>query len=188
MMHREPPAVRRPDVARRVGAARRVVLLFAVLATLGGSGCDSPEDAPRAGTSALSQEIGQWLARVGEAHRQLDRARDVGQMDEAKRQLEAILDEEPPATLAAEHWAEVRQDIAGRLSRLALERGELERARSWAERGLGFHEGPSVFRANLFVARANAERALGDADAASASLLEALKVNERLLEQELENP
>jgi len=185
------PPVSRPGVARRSSGKRRVAALalaLAALATPWVLGCNSSEDAPAVGTPVLSQEVGSWLARVGEAHRQLDRARDSSEVEAAKRRLEQIVDETPPDALATEHWAEVRQDIAGRLSKLALDRGDPRGARSWADRGLDFRREPSVFRANLFIARANAERALGNADAASASLFEALKVNQQLLEVELENP
>jgi len=85
------------------------------------------------------------------------------------------------------HLVSVRQDLAARASHLLLDSSP-ERAKAAAESGLLLSLAPSVLRANLFIALADAEEALGDPVATKKALLHALAINEALFESEMESP
>ncbi len=80
----------------------------------------------------------------------------------------------------------LRQDLAERSARVALSLGQTDEALGWIERGLALDRAPSLVVANLLVGRADILEALGRADEARGSLVEALGVNQALLAQELD--
>ncbi len=133
-----------------------------------------------------SDGAGAWLNRAKNAHAAADRAVRAGDLAAASDALADFTEQRPPEDVSAEDARIVRQDVHYRLSRLALQRGDAEEARRWAERGLTLGEEDDVFTANLYVARGQAREALGQATQAAADYHEALKINERLLEALLE--
>jgi len=82
----------------------------------------------------------------------------------------------------------LRQDLADRAARLELAQGNPQAALTWTARGLALSTAPGVFRANLLLTSADAHEAMNQPDAARAALLQALEVNQQLLDRELENP
>lgn len=90
-------------------------------------------------------------------------------------------------TETSPHLISVRQDLAARAASLLIESSP-ERAKAAAESGLRISDSPSVLRANLFIALADAEEALGRETEARKALLRALTINEELFESELKSP
>lgn len=81
-----------------------------------------------------------------------------------------------------------KQDLAYRAARLALESEEAALAKRWAERGLELSREVDVGRANLLLALADAERALGNDEREREVLMQALTVNQKILKEELRDP
>lgn len=85
------------------------------------------------------------------------------------------------------HLISVRQDLAARAAQLLLETSPA-RSRKAAEQALEISAAPSVLRANLFLALADAEEALGNTEKAKKALVLALSINEELFESEMNTP
>lgn len=127
-----------------------------------------------------------WLEGVKKAHSDADAARSPSEQKTAVEELatsfSAVPSDGDPKTLA------LRQDLAARAAGLSLSLGDARGARDWAVRGLALSDGRTVLRAQLLLMRADAERALGDTAASGDLLVEALGINQDLLERELETP
>lgn len=85
------------------------------------------------------------------------------------------------------HLISIRQDLAARAAQLLLATSP-SRSRKSAQDGLELSTAPSVLRANLFLALADADETLGNKENAQKSLVEALAINEKLFETEIEAP
>lgn len=85
------------------------------------------------------------------------------------------------------HLISVRQDLAARAAQLLLATSPA-RSRDAAKAGLRLSSAPSVLRANLFLALADAEEALENPEEAKNALVFALSINEELFESEINTP
>lgn len=119
-----------------------------------------------------------------EAHRMADEAGNEEEMTAARRKLEAVYARTPESR----DTAEVREDVAARIARIWLRTGSATRARKVAKSALYLRDDPSVTRANLLVVLADAEEMLERPNEARKHLMQALEMNQTLLEKELENP
>jgi len=127
-----------------------------------------------------------YARELTRAHALADRATTESERRTAARTLEHAFDREPEGP--AETSTPLRQDLADRIARLYLHTEEPQLALTWARRGLAITEAESVLRATLQITEADALEALGDRDAARASLMSALETNQALLNVELEHP
>lgn len=160
------PAMPRPAMPRVVGGSVNTVTPIEGVV------------APPAGSSASI-----WIASAREASAIADGAEDAV----AWRTLEDFLRRPVPAEVAPEHRRILRQDAWYRLGRLALEAGDHETAVAQAERGLAEGRELDLFTASLLTLRGQAYEASGAMDRASDDYYAALRVNEALLEQALED-
>ncbi len=188
-----------------------LVLGFAVLST---AGCaERPESAETAAQSTVSKpepaspvseapsapNAPSWLSRLRTVHTQADAAAASGPSKRDARKKGAasqtaigaianLYAAPPPPQLSADELLPLRRDLADRAARLELAQGNPRAALTWTSRGLSLSDAPGVFRANLLLTAADAHQALGQGDDARAALLQALQVNQQLLDRELENP
>jgi tetratricopeptide (TPR) repeat protein len=133
------------------------------------------------GACAREPRPEQWLETAYLAHRGADEAVAGGRLDEARRQLEAVLRMPTPPGLAPGDERVVLQDVHFRLAEVGLLEGRPERALASADRGLELGRDTDVFTANLLVARGRALEALGEEPEAAAAYYEALRIDDELL-------
>lgn len=152
------------------------------------AGCSREDTAPgrTAERGEVRNEEGRGIApssSLRATHELIDRA----EADDPTAALQAI---ESAFEQLADSGTELlaKQDLAFRAAEISLSTGAARDARSWAERGLELSDEPSAPRANLLVVLADAERALGRPQRERAALMEALQLNQVLLEKELEHP
>lgn len=126
-----------------------------------------------------------FTAKLKQVHQFADTATSREEKQEAARRLTAAFEEAAHTT--SPHVVAVRQDLAARASQLQLEEAPLE-AKRLAEMGLALSDAPSVLRANLFIALADAEEALAKPSEARSALVSALAINQQLFEAELMHP
>lgn len=139
------------------------------------SGSAPPQNSPAA---ALSQKL-------REVHEAADSARSREQKLAAARNLLSLY--ESISSEGSPHLISVQQDLLARAAHFQLESSPA-RAKELVERGLLLSSTPSILRANLFLALADAEEALGNQERAKKALMEALAINENLFESEMETP
>jgi hypothetical protein len=132
-----------------------------------------------------------WIAELRAVHAQLDAAKGASAQREALRAVERLFESAAPqgtGVTSAPELLPLRQDLASRAAQVELALGQAASAGRWAQRGLALSTAPSLFRANLLLDAAEARRLEGDDAGARAALLDAMQVNQHLLEEELENP
>lgn len=192
-----------------VGAATLIAMLWLASAREGSR--EAVGSAPHAARSALpeadSPAIGQ-LARAARQYRaelvsalkspELEQAHALGdralldpaasraELEHAERVLRGAA-----AAPAEGHWSasdarRVRQDLFCRLAEAALRLGQPDAALDWTRRGLALDGPPSPFLAQLSALEGQARQALGDRVGAARSYMQALEVNEALLDESLE--
>jgi tetratricopeptide (TPR) repeat protein len=128
-----------------------------------------------------------WISQAREANLEADRAIRRGDTQSARTALVASLQQPVPDTVNPTDSRMVKQDMYFRLSLVEMEAKRPEKALQWARHGLSLGQEQDLFTANLYVAMGSAHEALGqEAQAAEAYHL-ALKINETLLNQTLEN-
>ncbi len=126
-----------------------------------------------------------WLEHARKLSDAAEEAQKRGDRAAAREALLSMFEAPPPSRLNADDARSIRQDVCFRLALVELEDGKPAAALTFAERGLSLGKNEDVFSANLHIARGRALEALGrDAEAAKV-YHEALKINERLLEQAL---
>jgi len=173
-------------VKSQVDVVRRACSTVVLLVGLGLVGACGREERAPAPLAAPTMTRAAWLEAVRQAHAGVDGAQSSDDKNDALRRIAVVLDEATPLPEASA--APVKQDLASRAARLALELGRADEARGWAERGLALGNGMPFFRANLLVELADAERMLGKNEAAREHLVQALGINQDLLDRELEEP
>ncbi len=146
----------------------------------------APARAPTSEPSSAS-----WVAELRSVHGRLDGATHASERHAVLQDVERLFESAPrerPEVTAASEVLSLRQDLASRAARIELDLGDAVLAARWAQRGLALSQAPSLFRANLLLDAAEARRRLGDDAGARTALLEAMQINQNLLEEELENP
>ncbi len=148
-----------------------------------------------AGTTVAPQALApnqaaHWVAELRSVHAKLDAAKGASEQRAALQAVERLFEATPPVGPgeSAPELLPLRQDLASRAARALLQLGDAAGARRWAERGLALAAAPSLFRANLLLDAAEVRRREGDEAGARSALLEAMQINQHLLEEELENP
>jgi hypothetical protein len=124
-------------------------------------------------------------------HAQLDGAESAIDKRAALSDVERVFEASPPPStmdVSAPELLPLRQDLASRAARVELDLGHAASADQWARRGLALTTTPSIFRANLLLDAAEARRRQGDDAGARAALVEAMQINQHLLDEELETP
>lgn len=141
-----------------------------------------------------------WLKEVRKVHTLVDRAETESEKDaalaEMTRTFEAATDISRKLDAGADVGVEsahaevlsLSQDLASRAARMELDRKHGPAALTWAERGLAVSHAPTVLRANLLLDAADAHKLANEPDAARGLLVEALRINQTLLDKELETP
>jgi murein L,D-transpeptidase YcbB/YkuD len=156
------------------------------------------DNLPRA-TSAITtaapevmppSQAAHWVAELRSVHAKLDAAKSASEQRTALQAVERLFESTPPlgSGESAPELLPLRQDLASRAARVELHRGDTASAGRWAARGLHLAAAPSLFRANLLLDAAEVRRREGNEAGARAALLEAMQINQHLLEEELENP
>lgn len=123
-----------------------------------------------------------WVSDLRAAHERADAAEQWGDLEAARLALETLAGTPAPAGVAPTHARAARQDLYFRLATLAAMRSEHADARDAATAGLALGQEDDVLTANLLIARAEAEEALGEREGASRDFLAALRINEALLD------
>lgn len=126
----------------------------------------------------------EFSSKLRQAHRAVDEAKGEEDLLAARRMLEEVYETAPKTR----QTVELREDVAARIARLSLRTGDVTRARDTASRALELRDEPSITRANLLIVLADAEEMLERQDEARRHLMEALEMNQALLDKELENP
>jgi tetratricopeptide (TPR) repeat protein len=157
------------DLGRPARLLRRAAALVAALALLVGCG----DGAAR------------WTRRAAEDSAAAERALARGDRDEAVRRLTALVEREVPSGVADADARLVRRDACDRLARIALARGNAERARRWVAEGLSQGEAEDVFTANLLTTRGRLHEAAGRDAQAARDYHRALRIHEALLDEVL---
>lgn len=129
-----------------------------------------------------------WIARVAAVNRQVDRLLDADDTSRARELLRTLVSANGPGAPLDDDRRRVLQDCYFRLARLALAGRDPAQALSDAETGLAYPAGPSLFAANLLVARGAAHEALNQPRAAAEDYHHALLMNEALLREAVGKP
>lgn len=176
--------------------------------TNGGSGANEPgapvltaaeTEAPRADELAraaqayrekLIPELGS--PRLEQAHRASDEAlRDPAasraELERAAHILAELATAAPESGWSGSDTRQVRQDVFCRLAETALRLGQPDAALDWTRQGLELDGPPTPFLAQLSALEGQAKAALGDRLGAAQSYMRALKVNEALLDESLDD-
>jgi len=124
-----------------------------------------------------------WSATAARAHAEADRLIDTGDRAGGQAVLQELV--ATPIEGPGETRRVVLQDAYFRLARLALDDHDPARAARDADAGLALGGGEDLFVANLLVVRGAAHEALGEAAAAVSVYQRALRINERLLQEEV---
>jgi predicted negative regulator of RcsB-dependent stress response len=124
--------------------------------------------------------------RVDGAYGELDRAQSPAELERARERLGALASSSFGGSKA--NAERLRPDIYCRLAEVALRLGQPQAALDWARRGLALGAPASPFVARLYLLEGQAKSALGDRNGAAKSYLNAIEVNEQLLDQSLEAP
>jgi len=128
-----------------------------------------------------------WISQAREANLEADRAIRRGDGESARKALVASLEQPVPDTVNPRDSRMVKQDMCFRLSLVEMEAKQPEKALEWAKKGLSLGRQQDLFTANLYVAMGGAHEALGLEVQAAEAYHQALKINETLLNQTLEN-
>lgn len=138
--------------------------------------------------AALVPRLGS--ARLEQAHRAGDaalRPPEVSRADlERARELLSALAATPESHWSAADTRQVRQDLFCRLAEAALRLGQPDAALDWTRQGLVLDGPPTPFLAQLSALEGQAKAALGDRLGAAQSYMQALKVNEAMLDESLD--
>lgn len=122
------------------------------------------------------------------AYRDADGARSVAELERARERLTALSAAGLGGTSSAAEAEQLRPDVYCRLAEIDLRLGQPRAALDWVRQGLALGSEPSPFVACLYQQQGRAREALGDRNGAGQSYMNALKVNERLLDESLEGP
>lgn len=122
------------------------------------------------------------------AYLQADRARSTAELELAREQLTALSGTGLGGASSALEAELLRPDVYCRLAELSLRLGQPRAALDWTRQGLALGSEPSPFVACLYQQQGRAREALGQRDGAAQSYMNALKVNEQLLNESLEGP
>jgi hypothetical protein len=136
--------------------------------------------------SRLLAQLGD--TRVQSAYSDADRARSVAELARARERLTALSSAGLGGISTAVEAEQLRPDVYCRLAELTLRLGQARAALDWARQGLELGSAPSPFVACLYQQQGRAREALGDRDGAARSYMNALQVNEGLLDESLEGP
>lgn len=138
--------------------------------------------------AALVTRLGS--ARLEQAHRAGDaalRPPEVSRTElEHARELLSELAATPESHWSAADTRQVRQDVFCRLAETALRLGQPDAALDWTRQGLHLDGPPTPFLAQLSALEGQAKAALGDRLGAAQSYMQALKVNEAMLDESLD--
>lgn len=186
-----------PETSRRPGVdAALLAAQAAMLESPAGQARQNLKDALRAYRGSLFERVrerampgdaGRALAALDAAHRRADEALDPPQIrsvrGELSRAVEAVAKEltETKSPLLIE----AAQDGYFRLAELEEGLAEHREAQRSARRGLTISREPSLSVSNLWIIKAQAEEAAGDLEGAAQSLMNALSVNETLMQDGL---
>ena len=151
-------------------------LLFTGLLALAGGCSRSPRPADP------------WIAQVAAVNRQVDQLLEADDASRARQLLRALVSDAGPAAPVDADRRLVLEDCYFRLARLALAGRDPAQALSDAETGLSYQTAPSLFAANLLVARGAAHEALNQPRAAAEDYHRALLMNEALLREAVGQP
>lgn len=122
-------------------------------------------------------EATEWIDSVERAHA----AADGDAPADASRVLRQALDAKVPSDVLPQHRAVVHQDLLFRIARAELDAARPDQALAAADRGLALGRAPTLFVANLLVARGEALERLGRTTEAASAYYEALEINRALL-------
>ena len=136
---------------------------------------------------AYKSDSGKWIREAQAANSSADQSIARGNFVAARTSLQEVLAKPTPASLPDQDVIIVKQDILFRLAALELHAGKPKAALNWSEQGLSLSQKHDLFTANLLVAKGNALQALGNGVDAVAEFHKALKINEKLLNQALDN-
>ena len=150
----------------------RLFLLFGISWLAGCAGPRSESEPPA------------WLVVARAAHQQADRGIAAEKFEPARSALRHALELSGEGSLTIAQQ-QIVQDLYFRAAEVELLDGQPAAAASLASEGLRRGPAGSVFAANLFIARGQARVVLGQDVSAGRDYHEALKINERLLEQAL---
>ena len=142
------------------------------------------------GCAARQEEGGpEWLPQLEAAHRTADQASARSDFAEARRALTEAIALRPSQAMTAGERRVLTQDLHYRLAEVELASGQPLEAQRAASRGLALGRHDDLFTANLLVVRGRALEATGAERESATDYYEALRINDRLLRQELgENP
>jgi hypothetical protein len=127
-------------------------------------------------------------SRLEQAHALVDLARSPAQLEAAQTHLSALTSGALGVTSSESDTRLARQDIFCRLAEVALRLGQLQAALDWTRQGLDLDGSPSPFLAQLSQLQGQAREGLGDRAGAAQSYMQALRINEALLQENLEGP
>jgi tetratricopeptide (TPR) repeat protein len=136
---------------------------------------------------ASKSESGKWIREAQAANSSADQAIAQGNIVAARTSLRHVLAKPAPTSIPEQDVIIVKQDIYFRLAALELQAGKPKAALIWSEQGLSLSQKHDLFTANLLVAKGNALEALGNEVDAVAEFHKALKINEKLLNQALDD-
>jgi tetratricopeptide (TPR) repeat protein len=139
--------------------------------------------------AAESSSQAKPLAALRRAHAAADAAKTGVELKAAVEQLEQSLGGfgGSEASIGGSSTREqLLQDGYFRLAEMEQRLGHYDRAIDYADRGLEVSSSASVARANLFIVKAQAQRARGESTEAAQSLMQALGINERLMKESLD--
>ncbi|MBW1810723.1 MAG: hypothetical protein JRJ87_21200 [Deltaproteobacteria bacterium] len=136
---------------------------------------------------AYKSDSGRWIREAQAANSHADQSIARGNIVAARTALQEILARPAPASIPEQDVIIVKQDIFFRLAMLELQTGKPKAALDWSEQGLSLSQKHDLFTANLLVARGNALEVLGNETNAVGDYHKALKINEKLLNQALDN-
>jgi hypothetical protein len=143
------------------------------------------EDKPLEPPASNARELPSLAEQLRKAHEEADAAHSNAAKLASAEQLLAL--DKTLGENDSPHLIALRQDLAARAAELLLQQTPA-RARESALRGLSLSSAPSVLRANLLLALADAEEALKNEDQTRKALVEALSINEKLFESEMQTP
>lgn len=156
------------------------------------SGCAQPNsgqgdgDSQQAQAKASASGAGPFVRQARQAHELANRARSASAKSAAARELLSAA--QTGRKLTGQAAASAHMDLVARAAQLHLELKQPERAGQVIQEALAQYPQPTVMRAQLLLVLAKVQKQQGLEEQWRTTLVDALEVNQFLLDQELKTP
>ena len=126
-----------------------------------------------------------WVNAIDVLDKRVDEAFDKGDLQSALKHIDEALVLETPPAVNIDDRRTIKQDLYFRSAQAYIEMNQPKLALAQCDTGLLLGKREDIFTVNLLIARAEAQKMLGANVSASDDYLDALRINQKLLDKAL---